>query len=61
MKEALKTYREKHNKIALVSHYHVIQVLLAEGFGKASEVLNPVDTVNAKPYWRNLAKLLKIR
>lgn len=61
VKQLLKKYREKHQTVAIVSHWWVITFLLAENFNEDNYPVGVDFIKNAEPYWTSLDKLLQYK
>lgn len=59
MKQILIEYSKKYKKIAIVSHYHIVQCLLCEKFDAEGKVVDSKWISNAKPIKASLTSMLK--
>ncbi len=61
MKQVLNEYRKTYKRIALVSHFEVLGALLAKGFNEHGEVNEFYMLENAKPMYKSIEDLLRVR
>lgn len=61
MKLILAEYSKKYNKIAIVSHYHIVQCLLSEKFDQDGKVVNSTWISNAVPLRASLSRMLQVQ
>jgi hypothetical protein len=54
MKELLAEYKKKYKKIAIVSHFCILNALLAEKFHKNGDIVNKQHILNAHPYFASI-------
>lgn len=48
IKQLLKNYKEKYNKIAVVAHYNIINFIIAKEFDENNEPKNSAETKNCE-------------
>lgn len=61
MKQILVEYNKKYKKIAIVSHYHIVQCLLSKKFDEEGKVVNSIWISNAEPMRTSLASMLQVQ
>lgn len=59
VKQLLVEYKKKYKKIAIVSHFHVVIALIADGYNEEGEVINPPLIRNATPIYAKIEELAK--
>lgn len=61
IKQLLKNYKEKYNKIAVVAHYNIINFIIAKEFDENNEPKNSAETKNCEVQPTTLEQLLKVQ
>lgn len=61
LKQVMKEYREKYEKIVVVAHFYTIQFIKSTGFREDGNVCEIQEILNCHPYYESLEELLKVQ
>ena len=61
MKDLICRYRQRYNRIAVVSHFYAIEYLAATGYESSGVPKYDIDIKNCTPYYASLDDLLSVR